>query len=286
MNLFQRIRKRRKQKHLAAEAAVHASQTLSRAERLQAAQWLQQCKLDALARNPLLAYGRQVYSQNDEDGIIEEIWRRIGGGEPGCFVEFGVGDGIENNTLHLLARGWRGSWLGGEAIRIRWQGSRLRFRQSWITSDNVVSLVKEELQSLGSERLDLLSIDLDGNDWHLWRNVLTAGIRPAILVAEYNPLLPPPVQWVMPYDAQHTWQGDDWYGASLGAMHALMHVHGYRLVGCNLIGVNAFFVREDFADRFPEAPDDWSSMYMAAAYFPYPWLGHPRAIRTIESLIV
>lgn len=285
MNFLQRMSMQRKQRRRATEAVLHLDQSIARIERMQAAQWLEQRRVAALPRNPLLAYGRQVYSQNDEDGLIEEIWRRVGTGAPGSLVEFGVGDGTENNTLNLLAAGWRGSWLGGEAVRVRWQGSRLRFRQCWISADNVVALLAEELQAWRTDSPDLLSIDLDGNDWHLWKAVLGAGIRPAILVAEYNPLLAPPTRWVMPHDAEHRWQGDDWYGASLAALHELMEASGYRLVCCNLTGVNAFFVRAELADRFPELPSDWKDLYMGAAYVPYPWFGHPRSDRMIESLI-
>ncbi|MGY4829797.1 hypothetical protein ACVNIS_14610 [Sphaerotilaceae bacterium SBD11-9] len=287
MNVFQRLRWRRKQKHTAVEVMPSMAQHVNLTARLQAAQWLESRKAAALARNPLLVHGRQVYSQNDEDGIIEEIWRRVGGGTPGSFIEFGVGDGMENNTLHLLAQGWQGAWFGGEPIRFQWEGSRLRFHQCWITADNVVSLTQEGLTALRSSQPDLLSLDLDGNDWHLWQAILGAGIKPAVLVAEYNPLLAPPVQWAMPYAADHRWSVDDWYGASLGALHALIQPHGYRLVACNVTGVNAFFVRRDLAEgRFPEVPEDWQALYMPATYFAaYPWFGHVRSVRTIENLI-
>ena len=77
----------------------------------------------------------------------------------------------------------------------------------------------------------------------------------------------------------------NWYGASLGAFQSLLGAAGYRLVACNLIGVNAFFVRAEFAERFADVPAEWQELYMPAAYLPYPWLGHPRSRRLIESLI-
>src|SRR6516165_10491025 len=60
----------------------------------------------------LLRYGFKVYSQCDEDGILQEIFRRIGNGNQ-VFVEFGVENGIECNTVKLLLEGWRGLWLDG-----------------------------------------------------------------------------------------------------------------------------------------------------------------------------
>src|SRR5216117_3899221 len=65
----------------------------------------------AAARNPLLKLGRKYFSQNDEDGILLEILRRLGI-DNGVFVELGVGTGLENNTLILLMSGWQGVWLG------------------------------------------------------------------------------------------------------------------------------------------------------------------------------
>src|SRR5438270_13263720 len=58
----------------------------------------------------LLKYGYRVFSQNDEDGMVAEIFSRIGVTNA-TFVEIGVGDGTECNTLNLLALGWRGTWF-------------------------------------------------------------------------------------------------------------------------------------------------------------------------------
>jgi len=55
----------------------------------------------------LLRCGFKVYSQNDEDGIIQEIFKRIGTTNR-TFVEFGVETGVETNTTKLLLEGWRG----------------------------------------------------------------------------------------------------------------------------------------------------------------------------------
>src|SRR3954471_1133617 len=66
--------------------------------------------------NPLrlTRYGYKAFSESDEDGIINEIFRRIGTGER-VFFEFGVGDGLANNTVNLLLEGWRGYWIDGSA---------------------------------------------------------------------------------------------------------------------------------------------------------------------------
>jgi len=65
----------------------------------------------------LLRYGFKTYSQSDEDGIIQEIFNRIGTSNR-TFVEFGVESGIECDSVKLLVEGWRGLWLEGSATRI------------------------------------------------------------------------------------------------------------------------------------------------------------------------
>lgn len=235
--------------------------------------------------NPLLRFGRKHFSQNDEDGLIEEILRRIRGQGPGTFLELGVGDGAENNTLNLLASGWHGAWLGGEALRFAETGPRLTFRRCWIDRDNVAALARDALRAQGIESPDVLSIDLDGNDFHFCQALLASGLRPALWVLEYNARFGAGSEWVMPYDPQHRWDGSDYFGASLAAFQNLMHGAGYRLVACNVTGANAFFVRQELTGAFQELPSDWRRLYMPPGYVQYPWLGHRPSPRTIESIV-
>jgi hypothetical protein len=66
-------------------------------------------------KNPLNHFGAKFFSQSDEDGITLEIVKRLGL-KHGTFLELGVGNGLENNTLVLLSLGWRGAWIGGEDL--------------------------------------------------------------------------------------------------------------------------------------------------------------------------
>src|SRR5580704_7051947 len=99
----------------------------------------------------LLRHGFKVYSQCDEDGIIQEIFRRIGNGNR-TFVEFGVETGIECNTVKLLIEGWRGLWLDGSEtnvaqIRSRYdafcKNGRLTAIPSFITAENINALIQQ-----------------------------------------------------------------------------------------------------------------------------------------------
>ena len=154
--------------------------SLRRIDTLTVAGILYAVKRDSIARNPLLAYGAKYYSQHDEDGIIEEIARRILDARTGTFLELGVGNGLENNTLNLLAKGWRGVWLGGESLAFANNGKRLSFKECWIDRENIAALVHEALRAHGIEQLDLLSLDLDGNDHAFCKQMLDSGLRPAV----------------------------------------------------------------------------------------------------------
>jgi hypothetical protein len=205
----------------------------------------------AMPDNPASG-GFKVYSQADEDGIIEEICRRIGA-ERGYFIEIGCGDGRENNSHYLLLKGWRGIWVDGDpnntaAIRAALPlDGRLRLVEQMVTRDNVAA-IPAEAGSPAFGALDLLSVDVDGNDLAIAVAAIEAW-SPKIVIGEYNAKFPPPLQLEVDYDPEHRWAGDDYHGASLAAWVRRLKPD-YRLVACNLAGSNAFFVREDLAVEF------------------------------------
>lgn len=203
----------------------------------------------------LLRFGFKVYSQNEEDGIINEIFQRIGTTNK-TFVEIGVGNGLENNTLHLLLQGWNGLWVDGalkfvdqikQKFAFSLNNGTLKVRHAWVQRENINELIAEGPE--GGRALDLLSLDIDGNDYHVLEAIESLNAR--VVVIEYNPKYPPPVKWVMAHNPDHCYDGSDYMGASLESFENLLRGRGYKLVGCNLLGVNAFFVREDLVgDHF------------------------------------
>ena len=214
--------------------------------------------------------GHKVYSQCDEDGIIREIFQRIGLTNK-MFVEFGVGDGLENNTLALLFDGWQGVWIEGsdrlvgrirEGLKNTIECGRLQLINDFVTRDNINSLIST---AFGGTEIDLLAIDIDGNDFHVFESITC--INPRVVVIEYNAKFHPPMQYCMSYEEGHKWSGDDHFGASLKFLEEQFSKKGYCLVGCSLSGANAFFVREDLvADRFME-PYTAEAHYEPARYF-------------------
>jgi hypothetical protein len=222
----------------------------------------------------------QTFSQNLEDGIIAEIFRRIGM-QSKIFIELGVGDGIENNTVFWLMQGWRGFWVEGHSGSIQRIGrtfsepiakGRLKIKRALITTENVESIL-QELEVPGE--VDLLSVDIDRNTYHVW-GALHA-MKPRVVVVEYNATFPPSADWVIDYQPQMGWNRTMYFGASLKAYERLGRSLGYELVGCDLSGTNAFFVRRDenlalFASPFTaehhyEPPRYWMSRREAHARF-------------------
>jgi hypothetical protein len=184
-------------------------------------------------------------SQNGEDGVIAEILRRIGSGSR-FFVEFGAETGEQGNCAALAEDGWDGLLLEADpgkyaALEARWADrAGVRTRHARVEPDAINELLRAG--GVPAEP-DVLSIDIDGNDWYVWE-ALTA-CRPRLVVVEYNGSLPLERRLVQPLDVEHSWDGTDWFGASLGAFEALAEGKGYALIHTESRGVNAFFVRTD-----------------------------------------
>ena len=90
--------------------------------------------------------------------------------------------------------------------------------------------------------IDLLSLDIDGNEYHIFESI--SSVEPRVIVIEYNAKFPPPIIYCMGYNEKHIWDSTDNFGASLKFLEIKLKEKGYDLIGCNLTGSNAFFVRE------------------------------------------
>ncbi|MBT2326172.1 hypothetical protein J7E62_27980 [Variovorax paradoxus] len=238
--------------------------------------------------NPLNRYGKKCFSQADEDGLTLEILKRIDCLKNGVYVEFGVGDGTENNTLILASLGWKGFWVGGDTLRISVDpnSDRFAYLRDWITLDNILPLQQQGLSRISSTNIDVISLDLDGNDIYFAEKLLASGLEPKLFIVEYNGKFPPPVEFQIVYDAKHSWKGDDYFGASLTSFAKLFERFGYRLVCCNShSGANAFFVHGAYSAAFADVPADIEKIYVGPRYFMYRKFGHPQSIRTIEQIL-
>lgn len=220
-------------------------------------------------------FEQKFYSQNGEDGIIAEIFRRISSTD--CFfVEFGIEDGLENNTRYLLEKqGWSGVWLEGSPEKAAKASQTfadfpVRIFNSFIDRDNINGLF--EAAQIPTE-FDLLVIDLDGNDYWVWQAL--ANYSPRVVVIEYNASYLPEVEWIMPYNPAHHWDSTNYFGASLKALAELGQQKGYRLVACDSQGVNAFFVRQDLLNKQFSFSEAGPLYHYAVSKYNRRFFGHP-----------
>lgn len=164
----------------------------------------------------LQRYSFQVNSQNGEDGIIHEIFKRIGTTNK-TFVEVGIGDGTVNNTAFLLMQGWRGYWIDANDAflsilnhRKDLQDEHLKWSISFVNKENIVAIF-ENLNI--PKEFDLFSLDVDQNTYYIWQAL--HNYRPRVIVVEYNSAIPPDINWKVEYDSERVWDGTQNFGASL-----------------------------------------------------------------------
>lgn len=196
-------------------------------------------------------YEFKVYSQWGEDGIIDYLTRKVDI-KNNIFVEFGVENYLESNTRYLLVnKNWSGLVIDGDPANVSFiKADPIYWRQNlkadcaFITKENINELLTRN--GLAGD-IGLLSIDLDGNDYWVWREIEV--ISPRIVVVEYNFRFGADKAVTIPYDAnfmrRQAHYSMIYFGASLQALVNLGKKKGYSLVGCNQHGLNAFFVRTD-----------------------------------------
>ena len=197
------------------------------------------------------------FSQNGEDGIIDYLTRKMLHSTR-HFLEIGSSDGLENNTAWLVfGRRFSGIMVEGDRRKSKlseFAGPGLRAGVTCLTQLVDVENVDTVLSHNSVEHLDVLSVDIDGIDYHVVRKLLESGLRPAILVVEYNATFGPGRAVTVPYHPQFDHRGAHpshlYFGASVAAWRCLCHRHELMFLTVEQNGVNAFFVD---AKRFPES---------------------------------
>ena len=186
-------------------------------------------------------FGAKHTSQNDEDGIIEAIFKHIPP-RSSYFVEFGIGphwqdpgyvNGLEGNCVRLRDHwGWTGLLMDGTA-----HPERFDVKQEFIKPTAINGLFRKYGVP---ETVDVVSIDIDGQDFWI---MMALDYRPTLFIVEYNPnFYWVSQQFTVPFNEKFRWDHTKYYGASLGALIKLGQDKGYKLVYAN--GVNAFFVMD------------------------------------------
>lgn len=233
-------------------AALQRQQTDNKASQLALQMQFRTLASTPNAPRPALAdIGFRQYSQCDEDGILLYLFALIGTLNKTC-VEICAADGLECNTTNLIINhGWWGHLFDGSESNVA-RGRAFfaghkdtfihppAFTQAWVTAENVNQVIE---QSGARGRIDLLSLDLDGVDYWVWKAITI--IEPTVVVCEVHNPVPPDVAVTIPYRPDFVVASfeDLFRGASLAAMVKLGAEKGYRLVGTNRYGYNAFFVK-------------------------------------------
>jgi hypothetical protein len=199
----------------------------------------------ANGRRPRLAdHAFDRYSQGGEDGILERIlqlWPPVSR----VAVEFGAWDGFYlSNTANLWTRGWRGVLIEADEERHRRLVENTREHRCLCIRARVESAGESSLDAIlrrhGIAEVDLLSIDVDGDDYHVFAGL--ASVRPRVVCCEYNPTVPPGFELVQ--------EPGDRFGCSVLSLVGLARRKGYELVA--LTETNAIFVPGEAHERFSE----------------------------------
>jgi len=198
----------------------------------------------------------RVYSQWGEDGIIQHLINKIEIPNK-IFVEFGVENYTESNTRFLLQNdNWSGLVIDGSEKNIEYIKNdpiywryNLKAYEAFITKENIDNLIK---QNGITGDIGLLSVDIDGNDFWVWRAIEC--ISPRIVVCEYNSHFGDTHTISVPYDESFVRSEKHYsyiyYGASIAALEFLGKEKGYTLVASNEAGNNIFFIRDDLMGNF------------------------------------
>lgn len=195
----------------------------------------------------LLEHGSSVYSQTGEDGIIQKILEILAENDKWC-VEFGAGDGRDSsNSCNLILN------KGYSAVLIESRKARfVQLQKNYAQNKNVYTIN----QSVGFKEednldhvlkmtpipcdFDFLTIDIDGNDYHVWKAM--SKYEPKAICIEFNPTIPTEIRFVQPADRSLN------QGSSLLSLVELGKEKGYELV--SVLPVNAFFVKSKYYPLF------------------------------------
>lgn len=210
----------------------------------------------------------KVYSKHGGDGILAYVFSKIGVTNR-TFVEIGVEDGRECNTANLSRNfGWNGLMIDGNVEWVQsakdfYKDYKVKAVHSFVTAENInETLGKEGFRG----EIDLFSLDIDGNDYWVWKAINT--INPRVVVLEYNSALGLH-SLTQAYKPEHRFNPKEehplYFGASLEALAKLSKEKGYILVASDTHGHDAFFIREDVNNsRFKELSSE-------EAFYPNPF---------------
>jgi len=201
----------------------------------------------------LSQHERKIFSQNGEDGVIKKIFEVIKTTNK-YYVEFGVENANECNTRNLRENcGWSGLLMDGG-----YENKEIGLYQEFITAENINDLFQKYKVP---QELDLLSIDIDYNDFYIWKS-LDEIYQPRVVIIEYNASHLPTEDKVVKYDANAVWDETNYFGASIRALYNLGKRKGYSLIYANNQGVNLFFVKSSILSQIEPSFKDTNNIFL------------------------
>ena len=197
--------------------------------------------------NPLREYAQNVTSGGGEDGIIKRMFEVIGARNKWC-VELGALNGThDSNSWNLINNeGWSAVLIEGDrtyfekAAALYKDAPRVHAVNSFVSFEGKNTLDAVLGRTPIPRDFDLLVLDIDGNDYHVWDSL--AAYRPRAVCIEFNPTIPNDILFVQPRDMCV------FQGSSLRALFELGARKGYRLVATT--DGNAFFVVSEAFEAF------------------------------------
>lgn len=197
------------------------------------------------------------FSQNGEDGIIDHLLSGLK--EPNkYFIEIGSGNGLENNSSYLAhVKKYTGLQIEGNAD---WHHDALIIKPFLVESLNLFvdeTTVKQIYEKALYKNPDVFSIDIDGMDYYIARMLLETGLRPKIIVVEYNSAFGPEKSLTIPYNSTfnmfYTAHPYLYYGVSIKGWQNLFAQYNYQFLTVETNGINAFFINAgEFSEAVPE----------------------------------
>jgi len=185
--------------------------------------------------HPLRKYERKVYSQNGQDGVIEELYKILGLQlNNSTFFEIGTEDGSECNTRYFRENyNWYGVMIDGG-----YQNPNINLFQHTVTAENICYILN---RYNCPKYVNFLSLDIDYNTFYVLGALLNE-FSFDIIDVEYNSSYTE--DWVVQYDPNGRWDGSNYFGASLQSFTKLCNDKGYSLVYSDANGADAFFVKD------------------------------------------
>lgn len=220
-------------------------------------------KASSINLNWYASYKNDITSQSGEDGILKRIFEIIPGDVRWC-CEFGAWDGKKySNTYQLLAHaGWHGVLIEADPIKFKelpktfGDNNKIKFFNRFVNFSG-----KDTLDEILSETeipldFDLLSIDIDGNDYHIWDSLVK--YSPKVVIIEYNQSMANHIEYVQRADVNVN------HGSSILSIAKLARSKGYELVA--VTDLNGIFVKKEYFGLFELEDNSLAKLRPVAPY--------------------